>query len=60
MSTAPWPPHSIAQHRSQSDHQKLMEVMQTGVPGSWILQTLSARRKLVEGLVKRRIFHALL
>jgi hypothetical protein len=51
---------ATAQHRAQSDHQKLMEVMQTGVPGSGILQTLPARRKLLQGIVKRHIFHALL
>src|SRR5271165_4301313 len=38
-----------AQHRTQRDHQKLVEVMQRGVAGSRVLETLSAGSKLIQG-----------
>jgi hypothetical protein len=51
-------PLVAAQHGAQSNQQKLMEIMQRGIACSRIIQTLSARGKLVQGVIMGQIFHA--
>ena len=36
-----------AQHRAQSNHQQLMEIVQPGIAGSWILHAFPAGGKLL-------------
>jgi hypothetical protein len=45
---------SATQHSTQGNHQQLMEVMQTGIAGSRLLQALPARDKLIQGVPHRR------
>src|SRR5208283_1794503 len=45
-----------AQHCAQSNHQKLVEIMQRGISGSRVLKTLPARDKLIQGGLPRRRF----
>jgi hypothetical protein len=39
---------AAAQHSAKRDHQKLVEIMQPGVAGPWILKALPAGDKLVQ------------
>src|ERR1700693_1194933 len=39
---------STAQHAAQRNHQQLDEVMQCGIPGSWVVQLLPARGKFFQ------------
>src|ERR1700693_192690 len=41
---------SSTQHRAQSNHQKFMKVVQTGIATSGVLKTLPTRRKLFQGI----------
>jgi hypothetical protein len=46
------------QHGAQSNHQQLIEVMQSGIPGSRVLQLLPACGKLLQDAPPRRGVHA--
>ena len=50
---------AATQHCTQRDHQQLMEVMQPGVPGSWVFQTLPAAGKLIQGVLPPQVSRAL-
>ena len=49
---------ATAQHRTLSDHQQIVKVVQRGIPGSGILKTLPARTKLLQSILPRRVSHA--
>lgn len=44
---------AAAEDGAQGDHQKLVEVVQTGIPGSQVFQTLPARGKLIQAVLTR-------
>jgi hypothetical protein len=46
------------QHRAQGDHHKLIEVMQSGIPGARIRQLIPAGGKLIQDDLPRRGVHA--
>src|ERR1022692_4470147 len=49
---------TTAEHRAQSDHQQFMEIVQTGIAGSRVFQTLPASRKLVQAILPACVSHA--
>jgi hypothetical protein len=49
---------AAAQHRAKRNDQKLMEVVQRGVAGSRILETLPAGDKLIQGSLPRNVSDA--
>jgi hypothetical protein len=49
---------AAAQHRAERDDQKLVEVVQCGVAGSRILETLPAGDKLIQGDLPCGVFNA--
>jgi hypothetical protein len=49
---------AAAQYSAKRDHQKLVEVMQAGVAGPWILETLPAGDKSVQHDLSPQAFHA--
>ena len=51
-------PLATAQHGAQSNQQKLMEIMQRGIAGAWIIQALPAGRKLGQRIIMGQVFHA--
>jgi hypothetical protein len=50
---------ATAQNSAESDHQKLMEIMQTRIAASRILQDVPATGKLFHGIPTARSFHPL-
>jgi hypothetical protein len=49
---------AAAQGGAKRDHQQLMEIMQPGITGSRIFQTLPARGKGLQGILHRRVYTA--
>jgi hypothetical protein len=48
---------AAAQDRAQSNHQQLMEVMQSRIAGSGVLQILPTGSKLIQGIITDRLSH---
>jgi len=48
---------SATQHRAQGDHQQFVEVMQTSIAGSRVLQTFPARDELIQRILPRQVSH---
>jgi hypothetical protein len=49
---------AATKHRAQGYHQKLIEGVQTSIPGSRVLQTFPARSKLLQGGLPQHDSHA--
>ena len=49
---------AAAQGGAERDHQQLMKIMQPGITGSRIFQTLPARSKLLQSILQRRVYNA--
>src|SRR5208282_4760349 len=49
---------AAAEYGAQGDHQKFVEVVQTGIAGPRVPQTLPAGDKLIQGALPRCVLHA--
>jgi hypothetical protein len=50
---------AAAEHRAKSDHQQIVEVVQTGIAGSRVLQTFPTGNKLIQSIIPERTSYAL-
>jgi len=48
---------TAAKHRAQGNHQQIVEIMQSGIPGSGVFQTFPARAKFFQSILSGRVSH---
>lgn len=48
---------SATEGSASRNHKQLVEIVQTGIAGSWVLQALPARQKSVHRILAERLLH---
>ena len=49
---------AAAHHLGQSDRQQIVQIVQSGIPGSRVLETLPARTEFFQSILPGRVSHA--